>query len=89
MQSLNSVNIPPCMCSVFPLKASPGSPGSFHMATVDIQNPDIQTSRYRSMPTPAASSVVSSKGKKDKKDKNKKKGVKLSKADIGAPSGFK
>ncbi|KAE8292946.1 Wiskott-Aldrich syndrome protein [Larimichthys crocea] len=72
-----------------PEKASPGSPGSFHMATVDIQNPDIQTSRYRSMPTPAASSVVSSKGKKDKKDKNKKKGVKLSKADIGAPSGFK
>ncbi|KAM9351256.1 WASP actin nucleation promoting factor b [Symphorus nematophorus] len=70
-------------------KASPGSPGSFHMATVDIQNPDIQSSRYRSMPSPTAAGVLSSKGKKDKKDKNKKKGSKLSKADIGAPSGFK
>lgn len=68
--------------------SSPGSPGSFHMATVDIQNPDIQSSRYRSMVSPPASSVLSSKGKKDKKDK-KKKGPKLSKSDIGAPSGFK
>lgn len=57
------------------------------MATVDIQNPDIQSSRYRSMPSPTTSSVLSSKGKKDKK--NKKKASKLSKADIGAPSGFK
>ena len=58
------------------------------MAMVDIQNPDIQSSRYRSMPTPAASSAVSSKDKKKDKN-NKKKGSKLSKADIGAPSGFK
>lgn len=57
------------------------------MATVDIQNPDIHSSRYRTVPTPAAASV--GKGKKDKKDKSKKKGAKLSKADIGAPSGFK
>lgn len=57
------------------------------MATVDIQNPDIQSSRYRSMPSPTAASVLSNKGKKDKK--NKKKASKLSKADIGAPSGFK
>lgn len=62
-----------------------GSPSGFHMATVDIQNPDIQTSRYRSMPSPVSS--LSSKSKKDKK--SKKKGPKLSKADIGAPSGFK
>lgn len=75
------------MHSVSPAIASPGSPGSFHMATMDIQNPDIQSSRYRSVPSPAASSGL--KGKKDKKDKNKKKGSKLSKADIGAPSGFK
>ncbi|XP_034552487.1 WASP actin nucleation promoting factor b [Notolabrus celidotus] len=68
-------------------KASPGSPGSFHMATVEIQNPDIQSNRYRSMPTPTGASGLSVKGKKDKK--SKKKGVKLSKADIGAPSGFK
>lgn len=59
------------------------------MATVDIQNPDIQSSRYRSMPSLGASSVLTNKGKKDKKNKNKKKGTKLSKADIGAPSGFK
>lgn len=65
-----------------------GSPGSFHMATVDIQNPDIQSSRYRSMPSPAPPLVLSSKEKKKDK-KNKKKGPKLSKADIGAPSGFK
>lgn len=60
------------------------------MATVDIQNPDIQSSRYRSMPSPTAASLsLNSKGKKNKKDKSKKKGLKLSKADIGAPSGFK
>ncbi|KAF6721166.1 Wiskott-Aldrich syndrome protein [Oryzias melastigma] len=64
-----------------------GSQGSFHMATVDIQNPDIQSSRYRSMPPPPAASVVVINNKKGKK--NKKKGPKLSKADIGAPSGFK
>lgn len=57
------------------------------MATVDIQNPDIQSSRYRSVPTPAAASISSKEKKKDKK--SKKKGPKLSKADIGAPSGFK
>lgn len=72
-------------------KVSSGGPGSFHMATVDIQNPDIQASRYRSVPSPATAPVVSNKGKKDKKDKdkNKKKNTKLSKADIGAPCGFK
>lgn len=57
------------------------------MATVDIQNPDILASRYRSppVPTPAPASLFI--GKKDKK--GKKKGPKLTKADIGAPSGFK
>ncbi|KAM7411456.1 hypothetical protein PAMA_021446 [Pampus argenteus] len=70
-----------------PPEKAPASPGSFHMATVDIQNPDIQSSRYRPTPTHAAFLPVSSKGKKDKK--SKKKGPKLSKADIGAPSGFK
>lgn len=70
-----------------PEKASLGSPGSFHMATVDIQNPDIHSSRYRSVPSPAASSSLIGKGKKDKK--KGKKGPKISKADIGAPSGFK
>ena len=83
---LNSINT----CSLrLPPAVSPGGPGSLHMATVDIQNPDIQSSRYRSVPSPAPASLLGSKGKKDKKDKNKKKGSKLSKADIGAPSGFK
>ncbi|XP_056130324.1 WASP actin nucleation promoting factor b isoform X2 [Lampris incognitus] len=72
---------------VLPHGKGSGLPGSPSMATMDIQNPDIQASRYRSMPSPIASLSMSSKGKKDKK--NKKKGSKLTKADIGAPSGFK
>ncbi|XP_033825105.1 WASP actin nucleation promoting factor b [Periophthalmus magnuspinnatus] len=72
-----------------PGESASGSPGGFHMTTVDIQNPDIQSSRYRSLPSPVTSPISSlSKSKKDKKNKNKK-GAKLSKADIGAPSGFK
>uniref|UniRef100_UPI0037E92CEC WASP actin nucleation promoting factor b isoform X1 n=2 Tax=Semicossyphus pulcher TaxID=241346 RepID=UPI0037E92CEC len=67
-----------------------GSPGNFHMATVDIQNPDIQSSRYRSMPSPTAASARGGKVKEKKDKKSKKKGApKFSKADIGAPSGFK
>uniref|UniRef100_A0A8C8II78 WASP actin nucleation promoting factor a n=1 Tax=Oncorhynchus tshawytscha TaxID=74940 RepID=A0A8C8II78_ONCTS len=64
----------------------PGSPASPSVATIDIQNPDIQASRYRSV-TPVPAPAFVSKGKKDKK-KDKRKGSKLSKADIGAPSGF-
>ncbi|XP_013991785.1 wiskott-Aldrich syndrome protein [Salmo salar] len=64
----------------------PGSPASPSVATMDIQNPDIQASRYRSV-TPVPAPAFVSRGKKDKK-KDKKKGSKLSKADIGAPSGF-
>uniref|UniRef100_H3CDK4 WASP actin nucleation promoting factor n=1 Tax=Tetraodon nigroviridis TaxID=99883 RepID=H3CDK4_TETNG len=78
-KKINIVNVPGVRLQA--------SPGSFHMATVDIQNPDIQSSRYRSMPSPTTPLVLNSKGKKDKK--NKKKASKLSKADIGAPSGFK
>nr|XP_025044331.1 wiskott-Aldrich syndrome protein [Pelodiscus sinensis] len=43
---------------------------------MDIQNPDITSSRYRGLPVPPAA----------EKKKGKKK---ISKADIGAPSGFK
>ncbi|RXN29412.1 sodium-coupled neutral amino acid transporter 3-like protein [Labeo rohita] len=57
------------------------------MATVDIQNPDIVASRYRSAPVPTPAPASLGKGKKDKK--GKKKGPRLTKADIGAPSGFK
>uniref|UniRef100_H3ACP6 WASP actin nucleation promoting factor n=1 Tax=Latimeria chalumnae TaxID=7897 RepID=H3ACP6_LATCH len=53
------------------------------MATVNIQNPDITSYRYRGLPTPVAANK-----KKDKKDKKDKK-ARLTKADIGAPSGFK
>ncbi|KAM8829856.1 LOW QUALITY PROTEIN: actin nucleation-promoting factor WAS-like [Synchiropus picturatus] len=63
-----------------PQEKPSSSPGSFHMATVEIQSPEA--SRLHSMPSPSAF-----KGKTDKK--SKKKGAKLSKADIGAPSGFK
>uniref|UniRef100_A0A8C8RLE1 Actin nucleation-promoting factor WAS n=1 Tax=Pelusios castaneus TaxID=367368 RepID=A0A8C8RLE1_9SAUR len=55
----------------------PNSPSSgLNLATMDIQNPDITSSRYRGLPVPTA--VDKKKGKK-----------KISKADIGAPSGFK
>lgn len=57
------------------------------MSTVEIPNPDIQSSRYRSMPSPTASLSLTGKGKKNKK--KDKKAPKFSKADIGAPSGFK
>lgn len=57
------------------------------MATVDIANPDILASRYRSPSVPVPAPASFGKGKKDKK--GKKKGPRLTKADIGAPSGFK
>eukprot|EP00069_Balaena_mysticetus_P003406 bmy_16627T0 len=52
---------------------------SLGLVTVDIQNPDITNSRYRGLPAPGP-------GPSDKKRSGKKK---ISKADIGAPSGFK
>ncbi|EHH60860.1 hypothetical protein EGM_18746 [Macaca fascicularis] len=57
----------------------PVGPLSLGLATVDIQNPDITSSRYRGLPAPGPSPA-------DKKRSGKKK---ISKADIGAPSGFK
>lgn len=56
-----------------------GGPLSLGLVTVDIQNPDITSSRYRGLPAPGP-------GPTDKKRSGKKK---ISKADIGAPSGFK
>lgn len=52
---------------------------SLGLVTVDIQNPDITSSRYRGLPAPGPSPG-------DKKRSGKKK---ISKADIGAPCGFK
>ncbi|XP_012887804.1 PREDICTED: wiskott-Aldrich syndrome protein [Dipodomys ordii] len=61
-------------------QGSPQSaPLSLGLVTVDIQNPDITSSRYRGLPAPGP-------GPTDKKRSGKKK---ISKADIGAPSGFK
>ncbi|KAK1346215.1 hypothetical protein QTO34_000068 [Cnephaeus nilssonii] len=70
-----------------PLPSHPGGdqggpaagPLSLGMGTVDIQNPDITSSRYRGLPVPGPGPV-------DKKRSGKKK---IRKADIGAPSGFK
>ncbi|XP_004872001.1 wiskott-Aldrich syndrome protein isoform X3 [Heterocephalus glaber] len=57
----------------------PAVPLSLGLPTVDIQNPDITSSRYRGLPALGP-------GPADKKRSGKKK---ISKADIGAPSGFK
>ncbi|TKC39710.1 hypothetical protein EI555_019489 [Monodon monoceros] len=62
----------------FPTGPAAGSL-SLGLVTVDIQNPDITNSRYRGLPAPGP-------GPGDKKRSGKKK---ISKADIGAPSGFK
>ncbi|XP_049623287.1 actin nucleation-promoting factor WAS [Suncus etruscus] len=58
---------------------SPAGPLSLGLVTVDIQNPDITSSRYRGLPAPGP-------GPTDKKRSGKKK---IKKADIGAPCGFK
>ncbi|KAM4604575.1 actin nucleation-promoting factor WAS [Discoglossus pictus] len=75
--------------SALPLPPPPGSlsngpspqpfspPSSLNVSAVNIPNPDITSSRYRAL------TKVSDKNK-DKKGKKK-----FSKADIGAPSGFK
>ncbi|XP_075041674.1 actin nucleation-promoting factor WAS [Mixophyes fleayi] len=69
---------PPGQFSNGPPSPQPQIPSpSINITAVSIQNPDITSSRYRALPTPADKS----KGKKGKK--------KFSKADIGAPSGFK
>ncbi|XP_077332733.1 actin nucleation-promoting factor WAS isoform X2 [Lithobates pipiens] len=52
------------------------SPG-LSMPAISIQNPDITSARYRALPLPS------------EKSKSKKGKKKFSKADIGAPSGFK
>ncbi|KAM6151391.1 actin nucleation-promoting factor WAS [Rhynchocyon petersi] len=61
------------------LGGPPAGPVSLGLVTVDIQNPDITSSRYRGLPAPGPVQT-------EKKRSGKKK---ISKADIGAPSGFK
>ncbi|XP_061702598.1 WASP actin nucleation promoting factor b [Syngnathoides biaculeatus] len=65
-----------------PQEKTSGSRASFRKRSADVPGPDVSP-RHRLMPS--TSSLRVGKGKNEKK--NKKKG--LSKADIGAPSGFK
>ncbi|XP_040261437.1 wiskott-Aldrich syndrome protein isoform X1 [Bufo bufo] len=55
----------------------PTQHAGINLAAVSIQNPDITSERYRALPIP------------NDKSKSKKGKKKFSKADIGAPSGFK
>uniref|UniRef100_A0A672U199 WASP actin nucleation promoting factor n=1 Tax=Strigops habroptila TaxID=2489341 RepID=A0A672U199_STRHB len=54
------------------------------LPAVPISNPDITASRYRGLPSPTAGPTVSPTAGDQKKGRKK-----ISKADIGAPSGFK
>ncbi|XP_053330234.1 actin nucleation-promoting factor WAS isoform X2 [Spea bombifrons] len=67
--------LPPAHLSNGPQPHSPSL--GLNLPAVSIPNPDITAARYRALPTPSDKN----KGKKGKK--------KFSKADIGAPSGFK
>ncbi|CAN2389194.1 Wiskott-Aldrich syndrome [Pristimantis euphronides] len=71
---------PPGQFSNGPPSSQPHPPtqlSGFNMTAVSIQNPDITSERYRALPVP------------NDKSKNKKGKKKFSKADIGAPCGFK
>ncbi|NXN93092.1 WASP protein, partial [Rhinopomastus cyanomelas] len=54
------------------------------LSAVPIANPNITASRYRGVPSPVAGPTVESTAAEQKKGRKK-----ISKADIGAPSGFK
>ncbi|NXK72987.1 WASP protein, partial [Amazona guildingii] len=54
------------------------------LPAVPISNPDITTSRYRGLPSPTAGPTASPTAGEQKKSRKK-----ISKADIGAPSGFR
>ncbi|NXS56700.1 WASP protein, partial [Brachypteracias leptosomus] len=54
------------------------------LPAVPIANPDITASRYRGLPSPPAGPAAGPTGGEQKKNRKK-----ISKADIGAPSGFK
>uniref|UniRef100_A0A8C2STZ0 WASP actin nucleation promoting factor n=1 Tax=Coturnix japonica TaxID=93934 RepID=A0A8C2STZ0_COTJA len=60
----------------------PVTPTAPSLPAVPIANPDITASRYRGLPSPTAGSPTA--GSERKKGRKK-----ISKADIGAPSGFK
>uniref|UniRef100_A0A8V5GUG5 Uncharacterized protein n=1 Tax=Melopsittacus undulatus TaxID=13146 RepID=A0A8V5GUG5_MELUD len=54
------------------------------LQAVPISNPDITASRYRGLPSPTDGPIASSSAGEQKKSRKK-----ISKADIGAPSGFR
>ncbi|KYO19271.1 wiskott-Aldrich syndrome protein [Alligator mississippiensis] len=63
--------------------ASPPA-GGLGLATLDIANPDITAARYRGAPTPPSPILGPTSGGGARKGRKK-----ISKADIGAPCGFK
>lgn len=65
-----------------PTPPPPATPAAPSLPAVPIANPDITASRYRGLPGPTAGSPTA--GGERKKGRKK-----ISKADIGAPSGFK
>lgn len=64
--------------------ATPADGSAPLLPAVPISNPDITASRYRGLPSPTAGPTVSPTAGDQKKGRKK-----ISKADIGAPSGFK
>ncbi|XP_033927633.1 wiskott-Aldrich syndrome protein-like [Melopsittacus undulatus] len=63
---------------------TPGDGSAPLLQAVPISNPDITASRYRGLPSPTDGPIASSSAGEQKKSRKK-----ISKADIGAPSGFR
>ncbi|KAM8986016.1 actin nucleation-promoting factor WAS-like [Ara ararauna] len=66
------------------LSCTPGDGSTPLLPAVPISNPDITASRYRGLLSPTAGPTVSPTAGEQKKSRKK-----ISKADIGAPSGFR
>ncbi|KAM4643622.1 actin nucleation-promoting factor WAS-like [Amazona ochrocephala] len=75
--------VPPTECPGS-FSCAPGDVSTPLLPAVPISNPDITTSRYRGLPSPTAGPTASPTAGEQKKSHKK-----ISKADIGAPSGFR
>ncbi|NXD88881.1 WASP protein, partial [Halcyon senegalensis] len=79
---------PPCPTGVPRNAPEPRGPPGPPLPAVPIANPDITASRYRGLPSPVAAPTAGpTAGPAAGEQKKGRK--KISKADIGAPSGFK